>query len=124
MAPISAIFRCPSVPSPRSSVLEDFTVTTPLWRWQSTTAPAAWFFVTIAGEAADGIRMAAMTGQWLDGRKGFGSARVEAKIGGTRWNTSVFPHKESGGWLLPVKAAVRKAEELAEGEDVTVTVSL
>lgn len=104
--------------------MEEFTVTAPLWRWQSATAPAAWFFVTIAGAAADGLRMAAMTGQWLDGRKGFGSARVEANIGETRWKTSVFPHKESGGWLLPVKAAVRKAEELVEGDDVMVTVSL
>ncbi|HMP46042.1 MAG TPA: DUF1905 domain-containing protein [Sphingopyxis sp.] len=68
--------------------------------------------------------MAAMTGQWLDGRKGFGSARVTATVGDTVWNTSVFPHRESGGWLLPVKAAVRKAEALAEGEAVTVTVSL
>jgi hypothetical protein len=104
--------------------LEDFTVTTLLWRWQSAAAPAAWFFVTIAGEAADGIRLAAISGQWLDGRKGFGSARVEARIGDTSWKTSVFPHKESGGWLLPVKAAVRKAEGLAEGDEVTVTVSL
>lgn len=104
--------------------MEDFTVTTSLWRWQSATAPAAWFFVTIAGEAADGIRLAAISGQWLDGRKGFGSAKVHATIGATRWSTSVFPHKESGGWLLPVKAAVRKAEGLADGDDVTVTVSL
>src|SRR3546814_1376079 len=77
-------------------LVEEFTVTTPLWRWQSASAPAAWFFVTIAGDEADGIRMAAMTGQWLDGRKGFGSARVEAVLGDTRWKTSVFPHKESG----------------------------
>ncbi|GAA0861850.1 DUF1905 domain-containing protein [Sphingopyxis soli] len=104
--------------------MEDFTVTTPLWRWQSATAPAAWFFLTISGDAADGIRLAAIGGQWLDGRKGFGSAKVHAAIGDTNWSTSVFPHKESGGWLLPVKAAVRKAEGIAEGDDVTVTVSL
>lgn len=104
--------------------MEDFTVTTPLWRWQSATVPAAWFFLTIAGEAADGIRFAAIGGQWLDGRKGFGSAKVRATVGDTCWNTSVFPHKESGGWLLPVKAAVRKAEGLTEGDAVTVTVSL
>lgn len=104
--------------------MEDFTVTTPLWRWQSATAPAAWYFVTIAGDAADGIRLAAISGQWLDGRKGFGSAKVRASIGDMIWSTSVFPHKESGGWLLPVKAAVRKAEGLVEGDVVTVTVSL
>ena len=104
--------------------MERFEVKTPLWRWQSATAPAAWYFVTIAGAAADGIRLAAMSGQWLDKRGGFGSARVEAAIGDTIWKTSVFPHRESGGWLLPVRAAVRKAEGLVEGDDVTVRVSL
>lgn len=104
--------------------MERFEVTTPLWRWQSATAPAAWFFLTISGDAADSIRVAAMSGQWLDKRGGFGSARVEAMVGDTVWKTSVFPHKESGGWLLPVKAAVRKAEGLVEGDDVRVTVSL
>ena len=100
--------------------MDSFIVTTPLWRWQSATAPAAWFFVTIAGDAADGIRVAAITGQWLNGRKGFGSARVDATIGDTSWQTSVFPHKESGGWLLPVKKAIRTAEDIDEGDSVTV----
>jgi hypothetical protein len=104
--------------------VEDFTIATPLWRWQSATAPGAWHFLTIAGDAADGIRLAAMSGQWLDGRGGFGSAKVRAAIGDTVWSTSVFPHKESGGWLLPIKAAVRKAEALADGDMVTVTISL
>ena len=105
-------------------MMDSFTVTTPLWRWQSATAPAAWFFVTIAGDVADAIRLAALGGQWLDGRKGFGSARVDVQIGDTRWKTSVFPYKGSGGWLRPIKAAVRKAEGIAEGDAVTVTISL
>lgn len=104
--------------------MDSVTVTTPLWRWTSATGPAAWYFLTIAGAEADAIRVAAMTGQWLDGRRGFGSARVEARIGDSVWKTSVFPHRESGGWLLPVKAAIRKAEALAEDDAVTVTVSL
>lgn len=41
--------------------------------------------------------------------------RIEATIGGTTWRTSLFPSKQAGGWLLPLKAAVRKAEKLAEG---------
>jgi hypothetical protein len=96
-----------------------------LWRWQSATAPAAWYFLTIAGEAADEIRAAAAMGQWLDsGKGGFGSAKVKATIGGTSWRTSVFPQREAGGWLLPVKKAVRAAEEIAEGDVVSVRIEL
>ncbi len=95
-----------------------------LWRWQSATAPAAWYFLSISGEAAGAVRIAAMTGQWLDGRPGFGSARVTARIGKTTWATSVFPDKAGGGWLLPVKKAVRVAENIAEGDLVGVTVIL
>lgn len=103
---------------------EDFTVTAPLWRWQSATGPGAWYFLTIDGEVAGDIRVAAMSGQWLERRRGFGSAKVEAVIGDTIWRTSIFPHRQSGGWLLPVKAAVRKAEGLSEGDRVTARVSL
>ena len=99
-------------------------MTTRLWRWQAATAPATWYFLTIEGDAADAVRLAAISEQWLERRRGFGSARVEARIGDSVWKTSVFPHRESGGWLLPVKTAIRKAERLAEGDAVTVSVSL
>ena len=54
----------------------------------------------------------------------WGSVYVTVSIGDTRWQTSLFPSKEAGGWLLPVKAAVRKAERLAEGDAVTLTLSV
>ena len=95
-----------------------------LWRWQSATAPAAWHFFTIQDAAADAIRVAAMTGQWLDGPRGFGSAKVSVRIGETVWKTSVFPDKASGGWFLPVKKAVRVAEDLNEGDIVPLIISL
>lgn len=84
-------------------------VRAPLWRWSSEKG-GAWYFVTIAGEPAAELRLAAlgMTG-------GFGSIKVTAQIGDTRWQTSVFPHKEAGGFILPVKAAVRRAAGLVEG---------
>src|SRR3546814_6668877 len=40
----------------------------PLWRWTSSAGPAAWYFLTIAGEAADAIRLAAISRQWQIGR--------------------------------------------------------
>jgi hypothetical protein len=82
------------------------------------------YYVVIEGAAADAIRVAAMTGQWLEGKRGFGSARVTVTIGETNWQTSVFPHKASGGWFLPVKAAVRKAEGLVEGDMTSISIAL
>ena len=51
--------------------------------------------------------------------RGFGSIKVVATIGGSTFKTSVFPSKETG-WLLPVKASVRKAEGLGEEDLVRV----
>lgn len=55
--------------------------------------------------------------------RGFGSLKVKARIGATEFATSVFPSKSDGGWLLPVKAAVRKAEGIGEGDDVEVSLT-
>jgi len=53
--------------------------------------------------------------------KGWGSLPVEVTIGKTTWKTSIFPDRKSGTYLLPLKAAVRKKEELFEGDICTVT---
>ena len=84
----------------------------PVWLWQgSDGAPAkgAWYFLTIDGETAQAIRGAATNAA------AWGSVYVEATIGNTTWRTSLFPSKQAGGWLLPLKAAVRKAEKITEG---------
>jgi hypothetical protein len=47
--------------------------------------------------------------------------RVHAQIGATTWATSVFPDKARGAFVLPVKAAVRKAEGLEVGDTVPVS---
>jgi hypothetical protein len=49
--------------------------------------------------------------------------RVEAEINGVRWRTSVFPQK-SGGYILPVKAEVRRRADVAAGDEVTVNLEL
>ena len=53
----------------------------------------------------------------------FGSVRVRAQIGDVTWQTSVFP-LNSGGYLLPVKAEVRKRAGIGAGDEVTVSLSL
>jgi hypothetical protein len=102
-------------------VSESVKTTAALWIWTSTEAPASWHFLTIDGESAEAIRATALMRRLEGGqRRGWGSIRVTATIGDTSWQTSVFPSKDSGGYLLPVKAAVRKAERLIAGDEVTV----
>ena len=50
--------------------------------------------------------------------------RVEATVGATTWRTSVFPDSHRGSYVLPIKKAVRHAEDLDDGDQVTVTLRL
>lgn len=93
------------------------TVTSPLWIWTGQSA-GSWHFLTIPEEQSGEFRAEA-----FGNRRGFGSVKVAAAIGGVRWRTSVFPMKD-GGYLLPVKADVRKKAGIAAGDDVTVEIEL
>ena len=92
-------------------------VTSLLWIWKGEAA-GRWFFLTIPEEQSGEFRAEA-----FGTPRGFGSVRVEATIGDVTWRTSVFP-LNSGGYLLPVKAAVRKRAGLAAGDEVTVELKL
>lgn len=86
----------------------------PLWVYPG---EAGWRFVTVAPEVADDIEATAEPG-------GFGSVRVRVTVGNTTWETSLFPSKAEESYVLPVKAPVRKAEGLNDGDllDVRLTV--
>jgi hypothetical protein len=106
-------------------VTETHNITNTLWIWSTDKAPASWHFLTLDGEVAEAIHALALMRRLEYGHKrGWGSIKVRATIGDTGWETSIFPAKHIGGWLLPVKAAVRKAEGLVAGDAVSVTVQL
>ena len=83
--------------------------------WLSELSTAAWYFLTVPDDVSDEIEAQAPD------LPGFGSVRVEATIGATTWQTSVFPDTKRGAYVLPVKKAVRTAEDLDEGTTATVT---
>ncbi|HEX6376267.1 MAG TPA: DUF1905 domain-containing protein [Allosphingosinicella sp.] len=81
-------------------------------------------YVTIEGPAAEAIAAHELMRRLeLGRRRGFGSVRVEVTIGASRWPTSVFPQK-GGGWFLPVKKAICRAEGLAAEDEVAVRLEL
>lgn len=56
-------------------------------------------------------------------RRGFGSVRVEAKVNGFSWRTSIFPSK-TAGYFLPVKIAVLRNTGIRAGDKITVELEL
>ncbi len=102
---------------------ERITCTAVLWRWTGASGAGTWHFVTISGEAGEALSATALMRRLEGLSRGFGSLKVTATIGETRWKTSVFPSREQG-WMLPVKAAVRKAEGLGDGDEVALVLEV
>ncbi|WP_166870771.1 MULTISPECIES: DUF1905 domain-containing protein [unclassified Salinibacterium] len=89
-----------------------------LWRWNARRNDI-WTFVSVPAEQAAEIT------QVVEGlTSGFGSVRVDVRIGETRWRTSIFPTKSDGTYALPIKKAVRAAEAIEPGQVVTVELEL
>lgn len=80
---------------------------------------AGWHFATLPAELADEIRA-----RFEGGHRAFGSLAVRATIGSTTWSTSLFRDTRRESYLLPVKAQVRRAEGIADGDVVDVALEL
>lgn len=79
--------------------------------------PAPFFFVPIPQEQSDDIKAISHLVTY-----GWGVIPVRVQIGKTMWTTSLFP--KDGLYLVPIKADIRKAEGLEEGDSVDVQVWL
>lgn len=75
--------------------------------------PAPFYFVAVPAAECEILRDVS---KWVT--YGWGMIPVKACIGETVWKTSLFP--KAGGYLVPIKASVHKAEGLGEGDTVTV----
>jgi Domain of unknown function (DUF1905) len=75
-----------------------------VWVWPG---EAAWHFVSLPKEYSEPIKDIA------NPSKGFGSVKVVVCINSVEWQTSIFPDKKSGCYLLPIKKEVRNKCGLA-----------
>ena len=85
-----------------------------IWYWRG---PAPWYFVTVPVKQSHELK--AILGFVT---YGWGMIPVNARIGRTEWKTSMFP--KDGRYIVPIKASVREAENLEEGETVTVRIEV
>jgi len=81
-----------------------------IWFWKG---PAPWFFVTVPAKLCRDLK--AVSGFVTNG---WGIIPASVRIGKTEWKTALWP--KDGRYIVPIKASVRKAEGLEQGDDVTV----
>ncbi len=85
-----------------------------IWFWKG---PSPWHFVTVPdAEAAELEATSAYV------TYGWGMIPVEVRIGATTWKTSLWP--KDGSYVVPLKAAIRKAEALDVGDTVRVRLTV
>ncbi len=80
---------------------------------------AGWHFVTLPKKYS-----AAIQKNHTSLKRGWGSVPVYATIGDTRWKTSIFPDRKNDTYLLPLKAQVRKREDIYSGDTITFSIEI
>jgi Domain of unknown function (DUF1905) len=75
-----------------------------VWR-----GPAPYFFIRMPDVEARALKTISGLVTY-----GWGVIPATVRIGATQWNTSLFP--KDGGYLVPIKDVVRRAEGLVEGD--------
>jgi hypothetical protein len=79
--------------------------------------PSPYYSLPVPEEESADIREVAAMATY-----GWGVIPVVAQIGDVTFQTSLFP--KDGGYLLPLKDAVRKPQHITEGDEIAVQMSL
>lgn len=94
----------------------NITFTAKLWIYPGN---AAWHFITVPKKES-----AALKEKHGKNARGWGSLPVSVTVGKTAWETSIFPDKKSGTYLLPIKVEVRRKEGIDAGDIVKCSLSV
>ena len=81
-----------------------------IWYWRG---PAPFYFVTVPEKQCHDLKDMSESVTY-----GWGMIPATVRVGKTEWKTSLFP--KDGRYIVPIKASVRKAENLEEGDIVTI----
>lgn len=85
-----------------------------IWQWRG---PAPFYFVTVPEVESREIKDISSVVTY-----GWGVIPVEVQIGSTIWKTSLFPKEDL--YLVPIKDKVRKAEQIADGDEVALRLTV
>ena len=101
-----------------------FTFKANVWLWPG--QGVAWHFVSVPKKESEQIaaQQEVALRRTQGKRRGWGAVRIEVAVGRTSWETSIFPDKKSGCYLLPLKSAVRKKEGIFAGDTISIALAV
>ncbi len=82
-----------------------------VWKYSG---KGAWYFVSLTKDLGD--TMKAEYGR----KRGWGSVPVTVRVGTSTWATSIFPDTKTDTYLLPLKADIRKKQNIHEDDMIEV----
>jgi hypothetical protein len=95
---------------------KSYTLSSKIWLYPGM---AGWHFITVPKKESAAIKK-----DFGRHARGWGSLKVHATLGKTSWDTSIFPDSKSGTYLLPLKAHIRKKQEVEAGDRVTFSIDI
>lgn len=101
------------------SVLKSYTFSSEVWKYPTKDGKGGWFFIHVDSAASKSIKKMTELP-----KRGFGSVPVIVSIGTSRWRTSIFPDSKTQTYLLPLKAQVRKAENIDVRSKIIATIEI
>jgi hypothetical protein len=100
--------------NPDGEPLARFNFETRIIEWRG---PAPFFYAPIPADYVDELRQLTRIVSY-----GWGVTPVEALIGEVAFSTSLFP--KDGGYLLPLKAVVRRQADITVGDLIAVELTI
>lgn len=76
-----------------------------------------WYFVSLPQQLSIEIR-----NHFKKEEEGWGRLKTTAKIGNSEWKTAIWFDTKKHTYLLPLKAEIRKAENLGFGKKVNIVI--
>jgi hypothetical protein len=92
----------------------EFSFSGEIWHWRG---PAPFYFVTMPEDQCRELQEVSAAVSY-----GWGCVAVTVTLGDTTWRTSLFP--KDGRYIVPLKAKVRRAEEVDEGMVVDLSLAV
>jgi hypothetical protein len=89
--------------------MKSLSFTSKVWKWPG---DIAWHFMSEPHDYYENIK------------KQFpkGMVKVVAVIGKTTWETSLFPHRKTKSFIIPIKQIVRKKENVWAGDELKIKI--